>query len=165
MKAWVCCSFVAETSFIMLSVAGGGSPAASIDWTRLPKFFSPCSSTYHCASLARTAALSRATPLPRGVRAASSIMARTWLPVAPPPDWLRSTDSTVMAQAQPSPSAPIRLASGITASVKKVSLKSALPVICRIGRTSTPRVFMSTTKKVRPSCLGTAPLERASRMP
>ncbi len=50
----------------------------------------------------------------------------------------RSFISVAMATFQPSPTPPMRWESGMRASVKKISLNSASPVICRSGRTSTP---------------------------
>src|SRR3546814_9943721 len=70
-----------------------------------------------------------------------------------------------MQHAQPSPSAPRRLASGMRTSVRKVSLNSLAPEIWRIGRVSIPGVFISTTKKVSPLCLGTVGSVRTTRIP
>ncbi len=54
-----------------------------------------------------------------------------------------ASPSTPSSPGRPS---PIRSASGILASVRKTSLNSASPVICRSGRTSTPGCFMSSAK-------------------
>ena len=56
---------------------------------------------------------------------------------------------------QPSPTAPSRSVSGIRTSVKKTSLNEAPPLICRIGRTSTPGASIGTRKAVSPACLAT----------
>ena len=66
----------------------------------------------------------------------------------------RSFMSVVSATVQPWLTSPSRWSSGTRTSVKKTSLKVAPPVIWRSGRTSTPGAFMSTTKPVRPLCLG-----------
>ena len=58
----------------------------------------------------------------------------------------RSLISVPWATFQPSPTSPIRSASGIRASVRKTSLNSASPVSWRSGRTSTPGWVMSRPK-------------------
>lgn len=58
----------------------------------------------------------------------------------------RSFISVVWATFQPSPTAPRRWVSGIRTPVRKTSLNSASPVICRSGRTSTPGSVISQTK-------------------
>ena len=58
----------------------------------------------------------------------------------------RSLISVALATFQPSPTWPIRSASGIRTSVRKISLNSASPVIWRSGLTSTPGAVMSTAK-------------------
>ena len=62
--------------------------------------------------------------------------------------------SVVRATVQPPLTSPRRWESGTRTSVKKTSLNEAPPVIWRSGRTSTPGACMSTTKPVRPRCLG-----------
>jgi hypothetical protein len=66
----------------------------------------------------------------------------------------RSFISVVRATVQPWFTSPRRWSSGTRTSVKKTSLNEAPPVIWRSGRTSTPGACMSTTKPVRPLCLG-----------
>ena len=58
----------------------------------------------------------------------------------------RSLISVALATFQPSPTGPIRSASGIRTSVRKISLNSASPVSWRSGLTSTPGSVMSTAK-------------------
>jgi hypothetical protein len=65
-------------------------------------------------------------------------------------DTLRSSINVPMAILQPSSTSPIRHWSGMTTSVKKTSLNSASPVICRSGLTSTPGDDMSRMKQVMP---------------
>lgn len=65
---------------------------------------------------------------------------------AEPPIATRSFISVVVETFQPSPTAPSRCSSGIRTSVRKTSLNSASPVICRSGRTSTPGAVMSQMK-------------------
>jgi len=48
--------------------------------------------------------------------------------------------------------------------VKKISLNSASPVIWRSGLTSTPGLFISTMRYVRPSCFSLAVVLRPRRM-
>ena len=50
----------------------------------------------------------------------------------------RSCRSVVIATCQPPPTSPRRFSAGTRTPVKKISLNSASPVICRSGRTSTP---------------------------
>ena len=59
---------------------------------------------------------------------------------------VRSFMSVVMAMRQPSPTSPMRSASGTRTSVRYTSLNSASPVIWRSGRTSTPSACMSSAK-------------------
>ena len=72
----------------------------------------------------------------------------------PPPIEVRSLDSVVIATRQPSPTSPMRSASGTRTPVRYTSLNSACPVICRSGRTSTPGEWRSSPKYVIPRCLG-----------
>ena len=65
---------------------------------------------------------------------------------AVPPMETRSFISVPWATRQPSPTAPIRSPSPITAPVRKTSLNSASPVSWRSGRTSTPSPVMSQAK-------------------
>ena len=51
---------------------------------------------------------------------------------------------------------------GTLTSVKKISLNSGSPVICRSGRTSTPGECMSTSRYVMPLCLGASGSVRTS---
>ena len=59
---------------------------------------------------------------------------------------VRSFDNVVIATRQPSPTSPMRSASGTRTSVRYTSLNSACPVICRSGRTSTPGAVRSSAK-------------------
>jgi hypothetical protein len=81
----------------------------------------------------------------RQIRAAAAIMPPS-RGTAPPPIATRSLISVALATFQPSPTAPIRSASGIATSVRKTSLNSASPVIWRSGLTSTPSAVMSQAK-------------------
>ena len=68
-------------------------------------------------------------------------------PMPPPlPMVARSFISVVSAQRQPSFTAPTRFSSGTRTSLKNTSLKSDAPLICLIGRISTPCASMSTMK-------------------
>ena len=53
---------------------------------------------------------------------------------------------------QPPFSGPIRFSFGTFTSVKKVSQNGVVSLISRIGRASTPGVFMSISRKLMPSC-------------
>ena len=75
-------------------------------------------------------------------------------PAPPPPMAARSFISVVRATVQPWLTSPSRWSSGTRTSLKNTSLNDAPPVIWRSGRTSTPGACMSTTKPVRPLCLG-----------
>ncbi len=77
----------------------------------------------------------------------------------------RSNISVVMATLQPPSTGPTSLPSGRCTSSKKTSLKCASPDTWRSGRTVTPLASMGTTNMVRPLCLGTSALVRASRSP
>ena len=68
-----------------------------------------------------------------------------------------------MAILQPSSTSPIRHRSGMTTSVKKTSLNSASPVICRSGLTSTPGDDMSRMKHVMPLWRGRSDVRARSR--
>ena len=87
------------------------------------------------------------------------------LPPPPAPIAARSFISVVRATFQPLLTSPRRWSSGTRTSVKKTSLKLAPPVIWRSGRISTPGAFMSTTKPVRPLCLGRSGSVRAMISP
>ena len=67
-------------------------------------------------------------------------------PPPPPPMEVRSFMSVVIDTRQPSPTSPMRSASGMRTSSRYTSLNSASPVIWRRGRTSTPGAVMSTMK-------------------
>ncbi len=77
----------------------------------------------------------------------------------------RSFISVVSETCQPSPISPRRCESGMRTLVKKTSLKLEEPEIWRIGLTSTPGLFMSSQKKVRPLCLASVGSWRVTRMP
>jgi hypothetical protein len=59
---------------------------------------------------------------------------------------VRSFDSVVIIGPQPACTSPITFSCGMRTSSRNTSLKCALPVIWRRGRTSMPGVRMSTTK-------------------
>ena len=88
-------------------------------------------------------------------------VARPPPPPPPPPIEARSFISVVSATVQPWFTSPRRWSSGTRTSVKNTSLNVAPPVIWRSGRISTPGAFMSTTKPVRPLCLGRSGSVRA----
>ena len=69
-------------------------------------------------------------------------------PPPPPPTPVRSSARLAPATFQPSPGAPMTLATGTRTSSKNTSLKSVVPVISRRGRTSMPGVVMSRMKAV-----------------
>ena len=75
------------------------------------------------------------------------------IPPVPPPIDTRSLPSVERATVQPSFGVPTTSSSGTKTSLKKTSLKSALPVIWRSGRTSTPGACMSITIVVMPGVL------------
>ena len=57
------------------------------------------------------------------------------------------------------------LATGIRTPVRNTSLKCADPLACTSGRTSTPGLDMSRSRKLMPRCLGTLGSMRTSRNP
>ena len=77
----------------------------------------------------------------------------------------RSFMSIAMAQRQPSSISPMRHESGTRTSVKNTSLKPDPPLICLIGRTSTPGAWKSTMNIVMPRCFGFSGLVRAMIAP
>ena len=84
-------------------------------------------------------------PLRRAASARSSKSRRNptcWPSMAAP----RSMASVALATRQPSPGAPTTLAAAVRASSKKTSLNSAVPVICRIGRTVIPGWSIGTSR-------------------
>ena len=87
-------------------------------------------------------------PLPRHLT--SLFTATSSAAVSAKPSVPRSCSSVVIATCQPWPSSPSRLPAGTSTSVKKISLNSASPVICRSGLTSTPGERMSIIMYVRP---------------
>ena len=76
------------------------------------------------------------------------------MPAELPPMETRSLPRVERATVQPSLGVPTTSSSGTKTSLKNTSLKSALPVIWRNGRTSTPGPCMSITMVVMPACLG-----------
>ncbi|MNN25955.1 hypothetical protein D3C81_1394480 [compost metagenome] len=64
---------------------------------------------------------------------------------------------------QPCPSAPIRFSTGTRTLSKKVSFRWCASSMLRIGRTVTPGVFMSTSRKLMPACFFTSVSVRTSR--
>jgi hypothetical protein len=84
-------------------------------------------------------------------------------PPAPMP--VRSKCSVVWVTAQPLPSPPMRSAPSTTASLRKISLKTASPVISRSGLMVTPGWSNGKANQEMPRCLGTSKLVRASSMP
>ena len=82
-----------------------------------------------------------------------------------PPTENRSFMSVVMAQRQPSFSAPTRWSSATLTSSRKTSANLACPVICLSGRRVTPGASRSTTNMVSPAWRGRLPSLRASTSP
>ena len=76
----------------------------------------------------------------------------------------RSCSSVVIATCQPPPISPTAFSTGTSTSLKKISLNSASPVICRSGRTSTPGACMSTRRYVSPACRSLSGSLRVTRM-
>jgi hypothetical protein len=72
--------------------------------------------------------------------------------------------AVVIATCQPLPTSPRRFSAETWTSLKKISLNSDSPVICRSGRTSTPGACMSTIRYVRPAWRDDSGSERVSRM-
>ena len=68
----------------------------------------------------------------------------------------RSKPRMVSATFQPSPTSPMRMSSPTRTPVRNTSLNEAPPVICRIGRTSSPGASSGTMNAVIPACLGTS---------
>ena len=66
---------------------------------------------------------------------------------------VRSFMSVVIETCQPSPTSPRRCESGMRHVGEEDLVEVEAPEICRIGFTSTPGLFMSSQKKVRPLCL------------
>ncbi len=98
-------------------------------------------------------------------QARSSLLTSTSrLPVSAKPSVPRSWSSVVIATAQPLPISSRTFSTGTSTFSKKISLKSASPVMCRSGRTSTPGECMSTTMYVRPACRCDSGSERVTRM-
>ena len=64
----------------------------------------------------------------------------------------RSNCSNRLATVQPPFSGPNSWFFGTVTSVKKVSQNGEVPLIRRIGRTSTPGEVMSNSRKLMPSC-------------
>ncbi len=87
------------------------------------------------------------------------------MPPTPPPMETRSLPSVERATVHPSSGVPTTSSSGTNTSLKKTSLKSALPVIWRNGRTSTPGACMSMTIVVMPACFGASGLVRTVASP
>ena len=82
-----------------------------------------------------------------------------------PPTENRSFMSVVMAQRQPSFSAPTRWSSATRTSSRKTSANLACPVICLSGRMVTPVAARSTMNIVSPACRGRLASLRASTSP
>ena len=127
--------------------AGGSAPSRR----------APCSRWRRRAAAPGT----RSPPLLR--RASRSMGGK--MPPTPPPMDTRSLPRVERATAHPSSGVPTTSSSGTNTSSKKTSLKSALPVICRSGRTSTPGACMSMTIVVMPACLGASGFVRTVASP
>ena len=82
-----------------------------------------------------------------------------------PPIDTRSFISVVSETRQPSPGLPSISVAGMRVSVKKTSLNSASPVICRSGSVCTVGSCMSTTKAVSPACLTASGSVRTTSRP
>jgi len=78
---------------------------------------------------------------------------------------MRSWNIHRVPTVHPSSTSPMRSLSGTRTSVRKTSLKFALPVIWRRGLGSTPGACMSSTNIVMPLCLGASGFVRAMTMP
>ena len=78
---------------------------------------------------------------------------------------VRSKNNVVCVTVQPLPSPPMRAASSTTASSRKISLKTASPVISRSGRIVTPGWSSGKANHEIPLCLGTSKFVRARSMP
>ncbi len=87
----------------------------------------------------------------------------TWTPPAPIP--VRSKCSVVWVTAQPLPAPPMTLSASQSAPSRKISLKTASPVISRNGRMVTPGWSSGNASHEMPACLGTARSVRASSIP
>ena len=74
---------------------------------------------------------------------ASSFWNRMFWPSVDAP---RSNASVPFATRQPSPGSPTMFAASVRAPSKNVSENSAVPVICGIGRISTPFCFIGTSR-------------------
>src|SRR4051795_10823750 len=78
------------------------------------------------------------------------------MPPSPPPMLTLSLPRVARATVQPPLTGPMTSSSGTNTSLKKTSLKSDAPEVCRSGRTSTPFACMSMIIIVMPWCFGTS---------
>ena len=149
-----------------IDISGPGSwPAFTLSLARCPVYLATWKSIHTRISWSRRTASSL---LPK----CSSMPASRSMEATPPPEpplpepiEARSFISVVSATRQPSLTSPSRWSSGTRTSLKNTSLKLAPPVIWRSGRISTPGACMSTTKPVRPLCLGWSGSERQMTSP
>ena len=133
---------------LLTELSGPGLPARAFWAARMlvSRSASPC--THSCITSSRWALVRTAGSMLRkaSIRLPSG---PCWAVVAPPiapPMAVRSFMRVVSDTRQPSPTAPMRAASGTRTSVMYTSLNSASPVIWRSGRTSTPGECMSRAK-------------------
>lgn len=106
----------------------------------------------HCRTSRSRTTGSRTAPdrtAARTTRPSSCANPICWASVETP----RSKPSRLIATFQPPPSPPTTCSTRARAPSKKTSLNSLVPVICRMGRTSTrPGWSMGTRRKVSPWC-------------
>ncbi len=78
---------------------------------------------------------------------------------------VRSKPSVALATFQPSPAGPTRMSSPTRTPDRNTSLNDEAPLICRIGRISTPGASIGIRNMVSPACLATSRSVRASSSP
>ena len=148
----------------MLSSGPGAWPERILSIARWFVYWATRAWTTRSASCWRTIGSSAR---PKALAISIALVSSPAPPPPPPPAPIaaRSFISVVRATFQPLLTSPRRSESGTRTSVKKTSLKLAPPVIWRSGRISTPGARMSTTKPVRPLCLGRSGSVRAMISP
>ena len=147
---------------LRMEPSGPGTPFSRRAWARMFPSRRTSASIHRRASRSRPTGSRRSAPAQTSRACAIGPLPRG---ATVPPIDTRSFMRVAVATFQPSPTGPTRKESGVRASVNQTSLKLAPPDICRRGRTSTPGPCMSTTKAVRPLCLGASGLVRASSRP
>jgi CubicO group peptidase (beta-lactamase class C family) len=142
--------------------SGPGRPARAVSRARRAVYAITRVSMSSCASASRMVG---SAVRPRA-RASSTSRPTSSNPLVPPAvEAPRSYDRHVSATRHPSPTSPMRSASGTRASSRNTSVKCASPFICRRGRTSTPGPCRSSAKAVIPRCFRTEVSWRASNSP